>query len=270
MRVQTEEWRRFIPGVRMYKGKKTYFYNGETLWEGEPQWDGHVLIYDKEERRSWQVIIILPGVEVIPAYTFHDCQKIETVIMADNVKRIEEGAFKECASLSHVRFSINLEYIGDSAFYDCKSLTSIFVPPSCTEIDNWAFDTCSKLIIFVVPQHTQLGEWVIADTALIRRHLFRGHMYDGGLYDNANETIDLIKNINGDTEEYALHRACSSYNPIIEIIHGIVKRQGFRALKKHNELGITPLQYLDKNPFTDITQSALMKRFVLDMIGEVV
>ena len=71
MRVQTEEWRRFIPGVRMYKGKKTLFYNGEKLMD---EYEGHPLIYDREEMKSWEVIIVLPGVEMIPEYTFAGCK----------------------------------------------------------------------------------------------------------------------------------------------------------------------------------------------------
>ena len=66
MRVQTEEWRRFIPGIRMYKGKKTYFYNGEKLRDD----DYDSLIYSWEERLTWEVIIVLPGVEVIPKYIY--------------------------------------------------------------------------------------------------------------------------------------------------------------------------------------------------------
>ena len=72
MRVQTEEWRRFIPGVRMYKGKKTLFYNGEILFDsyiyeyGEDDEDEIFLIYNEEERKSWEVIIVLPGVDSIP------------------------------------------------------------------------------------------------------------------------------------------------------------------------------------------------------------
>ena len=54
----------------------------------------------------------------------------------------------------------------------------------------------------------------------------------------------IIKNINNDTEEYALHRARSSYYPTTEIIYEIVKKQGLKAFQKQNKLGITPLQYL--------------------------
>jgi hypothetical protein len=155
------------------------------------------------------------------------------------------------------------------AFWYCKSLTSVFIPPSCGQIDHYAFDRCSKLIIFHVPQHTTLGEGVVINTALIRRSLFETYE-DDGVYDNFNEVNDLIKNINGDTDEYALHRACSSYNPLDEVIYSIVTRQGLKAFHKKNEIGITPLQYLHANPFADISQSAVMKRYVLDMMGEVV
>lgn len=56
MRVQTEELRRFIPGVRMYQGKKTLFYNGEKLYVYENE---EYFIYSEEERDSWEVVIVL-------------------------------------------------------------------------------------------------------------------------------------------------------------------------------------------------------------------
>ena len=69
MRVQTEEWRRFTPGVRMYREKKTLFWNGQPL------------VHNQEERDSWEVIIVLPGVEVIPEMTFSGCRNVKTVII---------------------------------------------------------------------------------------------------------------------------------------------------------------------------------------------
>ena len=120
MRVQTEEWRRFIPGVRMYKGKKTLFYNGEILWDDE---NGEYLVYDEEEQNSWEVIIVLPGVEMIPQDTPNCCEKLETVIMSDTVRRIEVHAFNSCKSLKIVRLSRDLENIEQEAFCHCESLT---------------------------------------------------------------------------------------------------------------------------------------------------
>ena len=51
----------------------------------------------------------------------------------------------------------------------------------------------------------------------------------------------------------------------------IVKRQGLVSFRKKNEIDITPLEYLEANPFAkDIDQSSVVKRYVLEMMGEVV
>ncbi|GFH50291.1 hypothetical protein CTEN210_06767 [Chaetoceros tenuissimus] len=269
MRIQTEEWQRFIPGVRMYKGKKTLFYNGEILWDDDEN-EGW-LIYDWEEQQSWEVLIVLPGVEVISRKFFSTCEKLETVIMADDsVETIEESAFAHCRSLKFVRLSRNLEFIGKGAFLHCTSLTSIFIPPSCREIDNEAFQYCSKLIIFNVSRQTQLGEHVIANTALIRGSPFKVSSFFGN-YENTEEVNQWIKGINED-DTYELHQACSSFNPLIEIIYGIVKRKGPCAFHKKNEIGMTAVDYLEANPCieNEIDQNVLMKRYVLEMMGEAV
>ncbi|GFH50105.1 leucine-rich repeat domain-containing protein [Chaetoceros tenuissimus] len=268
MRVQTEEWRRFIPGSRMYKSKKTLFYNGEILWDVE---NHEYRVYDEAEQHSWEVVIVLPGVEVIPGCTFEGCGNIETVVMSDSVRRIEDSAFDDCESLEFVKLSRNLEFIGRFAFNMCISLSSIFIPPSCRQIGNWAFAYCHRLIILHVPRQTQLGENVIARTALIGASTFEidesGH-YETSISANVNE---WIKNINRNDDQYALHRACSCYNPITEVIYEIVKRQGLMSFQRKNEVGITPLEYLEANPFAeDIDQSSVMKRYVLEMMGEAV
>ena len=70
--------------------------------------------------------------------------------------------------------------------------------------------------------------------------------------------------------QYSLHRACASYNPLEEVIFDIVKRQGLKALKNRDSIGFTPSQYLLQNPFTEITEKKIMKRYILDMMGELV
>lgn len=270
MRVQTEEWRRFIPGVRMYKGEKTLFYNGEKLWEqgnGDDDWDfGSPLIYDKEERDSWRVVIVLPGVEVIPRDTFCDCENVHTVIMSDTVRRIERDGFFGCGSLYDVKLSRNLESIGMQAFYSC-GLHSIFIPPSCREIGDSAFENCDMLLTFVVHRHTRLCMNVIKGTALMSLSSF---FEDSYAFWN-NEINAWIKNINGtDDEEYALHRACSSFNPIPEIIHEILKRQGLSSFHRSNSIGISAIDYLEENPYADIEMRKIINRYVLDMMGEII
>ena len=51
----------------MYKGKKTLFYNGEELYDDE---NDEFLIYNEQEQMSWEVVIVLPGVEMILFYPF--------------------------------------------------------------------------------------------------------------------------------------------------------------------------------------------------------
>ncbi|GFH61890.1 hypothetical protein CTEN210_18366 [Chaetoceros tenuissimus] len=266
MRVQTEEWQRFIPGVRMYQGKMTLFYNGEKLWEGMG-WS-RPLIYDTRERRSWEVIIVLPGVEVVPEDAFVYCKNVKIVLMADTVRRIEFRAFAYCRSLEFVKLSRNLEFIGVAAFSNCDSLTSIFIPPLCSEIGNEAFRTCFKLIIFHVPQHTQLGNNVIARTALMEASPF--NTGTNGQYEENNEEVnEWMKNRLADNQ-FSLHRACADFNPAEEVILDIIKRQGIGAFKKADSVGVTASQYLLQNPFTTTKEEMIMKHFILDMMGELV
>ncbi|GFH50160.1 hypothetical protein CTEN210_06636 [Chaetoceros tenuissimus] len=254
MRVQNEEWRRFIPGSRMCQGKKTLFYNGEKLWE-EVEDGGEIryLIYDEEEQRSWEMIIVLPGVEEIPWQTFATLSKIETVIMSDSLKRIKNEAFVGCVNLSFVKLSRNLEFIGESAFEDCKYLSSIFIPPSCTKISDLAFLGCKKLIIMNVPQHSRLGWNTIEETSLFDDSpLEKSSRYDEDDIDKVNR---WVKSFNKG-REFSLHRlCCSTYEdeifPIQEQIYEAVKEHGPKVLQKENKIGITPLKYLEENPYLE-------------------
>ncbi|GFH47061.1 hypothetical protein CTEN210_03536 [Chaetoceros tenuissimus] len=272
MRVQTEEWRKFVPGIRMYNGKKTFFWNGDKLWEG-PDWNRRNLFHDEEERDSWQVVMVLPGVEVIPRFAFCCCKNLEKVIMADTVKRIEMCAFDRCGSLKFVRLSRTLEFIGLNAFWYCQSLTSIFIPPSCTMIEDRAFYGCKCMLILGLPQQVELGQDVFQETDLIKRSPFRRDEDGYGVYydsdgDDDVEAKQWIKSMNNE-EAYALHRACSSFNPIAEIIHDLVTQHGIKAMKMPNAIGITPSQYLAANTFDDISEKDIINRYISDMMGEV-
>ncbi|GFH58472.1 leucine-rich repeat domain-containing protein [Chaetoceros tenuissimus] len=264
------EWDAIVeegPGMRMWKGKMTLFYNGEKLFDDENR---EYLMYSKEQRESWEVMIVLPRVKVIPGFTFSYCKNVKTVIMSDSVKRIEGAVFSSCESLEYVRLSRNLERIGIMAFSFCKSLTSIFIPPSCRQITS-AFCGCTKLIILSVPQHTELGENVIAATALIEASPFRTESL--GNYKNQEEVNAWIKNIlQGD--EFALHRKCSAVNPPLENdLVAILKEQGLPGRdtwRKPNSIGVTPLEYLEANPYVEIDEEKILKKFILEMMGEVV
>lgn len=255
-----EEWQQFIPGSRMYKGKKTLFYNGEQLHDME-----NFFIYDEEERESWEVIIVLPGVRIIREHMFSQLN-LEMVIMNDSVIRIEGFVFSDCEKLDFVRLSRNLEYIGPWTFQGC-SLFSLFVPPSCIEIGREALYKCCFLsILNGVSQNTVIGQNAIGHTELLRISPF----YSTTTYqDEEEQVLEWVKNVN-QGQEYDLHRACSSFNPLEGIIYEIVRREGLGCFKKRNELYMTPLDYLEANPDVEkkIDQRAIMKRYVLEMMGE--
>jgi hypothetical protein len=55
-----------------------------------------------------------------------------------------------------------------------------------------------------------------------------------------------------------------------EIVYGIVKRKGLQAFHLQNAIGITPLQYLEANPFAEIDQKRIIAQYILEMMGEAV
>ncbi|GFH57107.1 predicted protein [Chaetoceros tenuissimus] len=98
MKITTEEWNNFTPGIRMYKGEKTFFYNGEDdlympcdCWESDwPEEFFRDILSDGSPNMFWKgvsfdsvdnievsntdnikVIIVLPGVEVIYEKSFY-------------------------------------------------------------------------------------------------------------------------------------------------------------------------------------------------------
>ena len=110
---------------------------------------------------------------------------------------------------------------------------------------NFRFCLC---IILVLPHQTQLGEDVIEDTALIKASPFTSDRY--GRYSNHDEVNDWIKTHHDVDNEFSLHQACSSFNPLDEVIFDIVKRQGLKAFKKSDTIEVTASQHLTENPYT--------------------
>ena len=283
MRVQTEEWRRFIPGVRMYKGKKTFFYNGETLWNNHYQ---DYIIYDKEERLSWEAIIVLPGVEVIPEGVFTYCKGVKSIIMADTVRIIKNAACFGCKSLKFVKLSRNLEEIERLAFCNCVSLESIFIPPLCRRIGIMAFMDCIKLIILSIPSDIDFSIGIVVGcTRLVQAspvETVHWHYEFLGIpegadhhapreWDRIREVFSNWMRTLNDGEQYEMHRVCASVDPSSEDIYRIMKENGLCVLQQRNDIGITPMQYLRANPFRDdVNMRKLVRKYIFEMMGEAV
>ncbi|GFH50335.1 hypothetical protein CTEN210_06811 [Chaetoceros tenuissimus] len=213
------------------------------------------------ERQSWQQIIVVDGVTEIPDRTFLRCFNIERVIFANTVTRIKEKAFMLCMNLVSIKWSMNLEYIGDGVFYGCN-LSSVFIPPTCREIGGWAFEVNRKLTILNVPQDAVLGYNVFQSTELRKRSPF------GGIVINLEELNIWLKNINN-TDQFALHRVCSSFQPTLQMILDTMEANGGpKAFNSKNSIGITPSRYLKENPYANVTEKEVVEKYVVKMMGE--
>lgn len=270
--------------VTTVDGLVTLFYDGSVIynWKLHDEWVYEFYNHDKnddnweswnlsveckrywKERQSWQQIIIEEGVTEIPYYTFKRCKSIRRVIFSNTVVRIVEWAFHGCFSLSFIKWSINIEVIEDGAFGGCD-LISVFIPPRCREIKDLAFVSNKNLIIFSSPRDTALGDSIIARTKLIENsspfELTRYGYYHG----QTEEVNNWLKNVNSG-EQYSLHRACSSFQPLKEVILAIVKAKGIGAFQVKNEAGITPSQYLKENPYADVEEMDIVREYIATMM----
>lgn len=278
--------------VATVDGLLTLYYDGSKplyIKELEHEWihdRGHVLdannkIKDVEslnvsdrckeyikERLSWQQIIVVNGVEEIPVDTFSWCLELKRVIFANTVIRIQGFAFYHCENLAYIKLSIVLEVIGQSAFSHCN-LSCVFTPPTCEQLDWNAFEYNMNLSILHVQQDAQLGICVFAATTIAKSsplHVDRNGWYDRTSSPDMNE---WIKNINNDNQ-FALHRACSAFQPLKEVIHAIILQKGLKAFHEENSAGITPSRYLKENPYTDLTEKEIIKDYLMMMMGEMV
>ncbi|GFH44050.1 hypothetical protein CTEN210_00524 [Chaetoceros tenuissimus] len=275
--------------VATVDGLVTLFYDGsKELWNEElheeweyefeehedkeiVNWESWNLSYECKqylrERFPWQQIIVMEGVTVIPKYTFSYCWNIQRVTFANTVIRIEREAFLRCKSLIDIQWSDNLEYIGIQSFEKCN-LSSVFLPPRCRFVSGWAFGFNENLTIFNVPQDTVLENGL----PFIRAKFFDKSPFPNTFrtcIDHPEEINTWMKNINNH-KDYALHRACSSYQPLKEVIMSIIENKGLRAFKTENSIGITPSQYLKENPYTDVTENDIIHDYLIKMMGEVV
>ncbi|GFH43794.1 hypothetical protein CTEN210_00267 [Chaetoceros tenuissimus] len=219
------------------------------------------------DRLSWQQVIIVDGVTEITRLTFSDCENIKKVIFPNTLIRIERCALAGCKKLAFVKLSMNLEYIGEYAFSGCD-ISSVFIPSTCREIYDFAFLSNKNLSIFHVPQDIQLGDNIIGYTALAEASPFDAtatERYGQAVNDNINQ---WLKNMNNG-ETFSLHRACSSFQPLKEVIHTIIQEKGLKAFREKNSAGITPSRYLKENPYTTLNEKEIIREYVMKMMGDV-
>lgn len=244
---------------------KTVFYDGRKLWRNSNEWSNGESLYPIEERESWQQVIVLHGVKVIPQATFDDCVNITKIVLASTVIRIEESAFETCCRLVDIAWSENLEYIGEATFSGCISLEAIFLPSSCSEVDADAFHGCGKLILFVFPSGCAISNFRALRGTKLEELSPVTKNDDDEEEEYGNRFHNWLRGRH-DGEEYLLHRICASYNPRLQEIHQILQEYGFSIFKQADELGITPSQYLNVNTTKEFEEVNIIRSFILKLM----
>jgi hypothetical protein len=66
-------------------------------------------------------------VTAIDDYAFHNCKRVESLILPNDVLSIGAGAFRNCTQLNSVTIPGSITNIGAYAFADCTDLTDVYV-----------------------------------------------------------------------------------------------------------------------------------------------
>ena len=82
---------------------------------------------------KYRIAIISNGTQVIEAYTFDGCTKLESVVIPIGVSKIEDYAFNHCTSLTTVILPFSVTEIGEYSFDGCAKLATIYVPADMVE-----------------------------------------------------------------------------------------------------------------------------------------
>ena len=200
-------------------------------------------------------------VEVIQSHAFEGCHLILDIVWSRNLRVIGYYSFGGCKSIKSLVLPPLLSQVGISAFNECRGLTSVFLPERLAHVGPCCFRFCEKLIILYASANTSFGYDFISGTRLL----------DSSAFESCNQgQIESIKSWLLDRHnDSPLHQICCSTDPSLERIIQVVKDEGsFASLVQMDSLGLTPLDYLDVNPFVAFTQTQLVKCLVLDMMGQ--
>ena len=210
-------------------------------------------------------LIIDEGVEHVPHLALQLVQTgvnpqtdIKKITMANSVKTLGDRAFGMFANLEEVVWSENLETIGERAMAGCESLGKVFgptnfLPPTCRLIGPHAFESTECLDMIIIPEH-----------ALVHPSAFHNSkMWDSSPINkdaNSRKLINWIKNNQHD--DYPIHAmfAKTQINPK-DILHELCNNDeylsSFACNKLHKDkdrYGLTPMDYLHRNPYVDETK----------------
>jgi len=84
-------------------------------------------------------VVIPENYTDIPAYTFANCETLETVVCYAPLERLNDSMFKDCTSLREVIFVNGVGSIGNYVFDNCPNLEAVYVGPYVASVGEYAF-----------------------------------------------------------------------------------------------------------------------------------
>lgn len=144
---------------------------------------------------SFKNIILPESLERINAFTFYDCDNLESIKIPQNVKVLGINTFGCCTKLKKVELNEGLKVIENDAFHSCLSLESIDLPKSLQEIRGSAFYSCEDLQNIIIPNGiTKLHEETFKDCYSLKNIKLSDNLKSIGKF--CFENCDSLESIN--------------------------------------------------------------------------
>lgn len=108
------------------------------------------------------------NVEVIGAFSFRKCKKIENIEIPSSVEKIESGAFFN-TPIKNIVFNEGLKKIGSLAFSSCYNLKNIVLPNSLEILESCSFRGCPLEEVTIKDNLKEIGESAFENCNLLKK-----------------------------------------------------------------------------------------------------
>lgn len=145
--------------------------------------------------RTIETVKFSKYIEIVDAYAFFRCEKLEEVITNEKLKKICTDAFSDCYELKTINLMEGLEIIEYMAFSDTENLEDIVIPDTVQYIGSCAFEGSGLKEVHTNNTQMTTGEVPFRDTEWISKQGEFPVMGDGVLIGyNGSDTEIVIPN----------------------------------------------------------------------------
>ncbi len=99
--------------------------------------------------------------ESIGKYAFHQCVRLESIIIPNTVTSIGDSAFECCTRLVSITIPEGVTSIGNRVLYECSKLTNVTISDSVTSIGERVLDKCTSLEKIHCPEGSVAHEYAL-------------------------------------------------------------------------------------------------------------